>query len=101
MAISSQPSGDGTTINISITDRFDFSVHRDLRVAYEAARKGNGHYVIDLYGACYMDSSALGMLLQMRAYAGGHKEAVRIKNAGPAIKDILRIANFDKLMVVE
>jgi len=101
MAVTSQLSSDGKTMTIAITGRFDFSIHKDLRKAYEGAGQASPRYVVDLHGASYMDSSALGMLLQLREYAGGGNRAVCVKNAGPGIRDIMRIANFDKLMNIE
>lgn len=100
MTVSTQSLADGSTIKINITDRFDFNIHKDLRNAYKD-RPADIKYVVDLKGASYMDSSALGMLLQLREHAGGSNGAVTISNADPNIKEILRIANFDKLMTVE
>jgi anti-anti-sigma factor len=101
MPIMSQKSDDGRTVTISVTDRFDFNVFRDFRAAYEQVGPKQASYVFDLRGASYIDSSALGMLLQVREYAGGGRESVKIKNASGTIKDILRIANFDKLMTID
>lgn len=100
MAVIAEPINGGKTMKIQITDRFDFNIHKDLRNAYKDAAK-NLNFVVDLEDASYMDSSALGMLLQLREYAGGSKNAVTISNADSNIKEILRIANFDKLMTVE
>ncbi len=100
MTVSTQTMDGGSTIKINITDRFDFNIHKDLRNAYKD-KPLDLQYIIDLRGASYMDSSALGMLLQLREHAGGSKTAVTISNADPNIKEILRIANFDKLMTVE
>jgi anti-anti-sigma factor len=101
MAVSAHTSSDGKTMTITVSDRFDFSLHRDWRSAYESSEKLCSNYIIDLNGVTYMDSSALGMLLQLWEYAGSSKNAIHIKNAGPAIRDILRIANFDKWMVID
>lgn len=100
MTVSTHPINDGKTLKISITDRFDFNIHKDLRSAYKD-NPPDLNYVVDLKGASYMDSSALGMLLQLREHAGGSKTAVTISNADQNIREILRIANFDKLMTVE
>ena len=48
-----------------------------------------------------MDSAALGMLLQWREHAGGKRQAVRLANAQPVIRDILAVANFDQLFTFE
>jgi len=101
MPVSAQTSKDGSTMTISITDRFDFNVHKDLRNAYESRSTACNKYVFDLRNTSYMDSSALGMLLQLREFAGGNNHVIRITNADSNIRDILRIANFDKLMKVD
>ncbi len=85
-------------IEIKISDRFDFSVLREFRKAYENSNKPVKSYVVNLQGTSYMDSSALGMLLQLREYAGNNYQNVKIINANTEILSILNIANFDKLM---
>lgn len=100
MTVSAIPSSDGSEIRIRISDRFDFNLHKDFRSAYERAGKSYRKYVVDLGNTSYMDSSALGMLLQLREYAGGSRQSIDIVNATPGIREILRIANFDKLMTI-
>ena len=101
MSISTQTSSDGHSLTIRVQDRFDFNVHRELRQAYEAQGKRFDNYVMDLRGTTYMDSAALGMLLQLREHAGGSRQAVRLSNAQPVIKDILAVANFDQLFTID
>tara|TARA_Y100001934_G_C12247735_1_gene723509 strand:+ start:412 stop:717 length:306 start_codon:yes stop_codon:yes gene_type:complete len=101
MAVTSELSGDGTTLTIKISGRFDFSSHQDFRKAYESASQPNLGFVIDMSNAEYLDSSALGMLLLMREHAGGDKADIRISNCRPQIKNILKVANFAKLFKVE
>ncbi len=100
MSVSAQAVGNGSTMKIQITDRFDFNIHKDLRNVYKD-NESSTNYIVDLKDASYMDSSALGMLLQLREHAGGGRDAVTISNADSNIQEILRIANFDKLMTVE
>ncbi len=100
MSVSAQSLSNGKTMRIQISDRFDFNIHKELRNVYKD-NASDCNYIIDLKDASYMDSSALGMLLQLREHAGGNKDAVTISNADSNIKEILRIANFDKLMTVE
>lgn len=84
---------------IHVTGRFDFSLHRDFRYAYEDASKRlvKPSFIIDLGGTEYMDSSALGMLLLLREHTGGDKGVVNIINARPEVKKILEIASFGRL----
>ena len=96
MAITIQEPADGNTITICITGRFDFATHRDFTHAYKQFPRGEKSFVVDLRGAEYMDSSAMGMLLQLREH-GNKNGSVTIANSAPGIREILRIANFDKL----
>ena len=68
MPITTDVSEDDATVTIRVTGRFDFSAHADFQRAYTEFPRGEKHYVIDMKGADYMDSSAMGMLLQLRDY---------------------------------
>ena len=101
MAITSTASTDGKTLTLTMGERFDFSVHSALRAAYSGGQPRFETYVVDLARTVYMDSSALGMLLQLKEHAGGSQKAVCIRNASPAIRDILAVANFHQLMQID
>lgn len=101
MTVTASPSADGKTLTIKINDRFDFKVHGELRQAYQQDDRRYQTYIVDLQETAYMDSSALGMLLQIKDYAGGSKQSVRITHAQPAIRDILAVANFNQLMTID
>lgn len=100
MAIRTTASADGKEILIQVDGRFDFSCHQEFRHAYQ----GNGvrpeRYVIDLQGAVYLDSSALGMLLLLRDYAGGDEARIRIVNCNDDVRRILTISNFQRLFSI-
>lgn len=103
MPLTTKISDDGATVVISISGRFDFGIHREFRNAYEKAeaKTPTPKYLVDLGGTEYMDSSALGMLLLLREHAGGDRAEVSIVNCRPVIKEILDIANFDKLFNIK
>jgi anti-anti-sigma factor len=96
MAVSATESDDKTEVTIHVAGRFDFSSHREFMAAYKEFPKGEKKYVVDLENTEYMDSSAMGMLLQLREYS---KNGVGVSLANPneGVSEILRIANFDKL----
>lgn len=100
MAMSAAISPDAATVTIRVDGRFDFSTHQDFTRAYKAYPHGQHTYVVDLAGAEYMDSSAMGMLLQLREYANKSRPVV-LHKANDGIREILRIANFDKLFQIE
>ncbi|MFZ5594263.1 MAG: STAS domain-containing protein [Pseudomonadota bacterium] len=97
MALSSTISSDGAIVTLAVAGRFDFNIHQDFRKAYEKHGNGVKKYVIDLKDTEYMDSSALGMLLLLRDYAGGDSSDISILNGKSELKKILAIANFNKL----
>lgn len=98
--ISSNISNDGNKGTITISGRFDFSVHKEFRDAYRSTRGAGMRFEVDLCRVDYMDSSALGMLLLLREHAGGDKADVVLRKPSSTIERILRIANFGKLFEI-
>lgn len=97
MAVDSVFSMDEKQLTITVRGRFDFARHQDFRNAYEGHTARPLSVVVDLQEATYLDSSALGMLLLLRDYAGGDQAQVRLLNASADVQKILAIANFNKL----
>ncbi len=95
MSIDAKMAQDGKTLTIGVRGRFDFSVVNEFRSAYETRAKGLS-YVIDMRQAEHIDSSALGMLLNMRGFLGGDTAKIEIVNCPPGIRKILEISRFDK-----
>lgn len=100
MSILAKASTDGSELVISIDGRFDFSTHQDFRKAYENEAINPSRYVVDMEETTYLDSSALGMLLLLRDYAGGDAADVKIINCNDDVKKILTISNFEQLFVI-
>ena len=101
MAITSTVSADGTQVTIYIQWRFDFSSHQEFRNAYEKLTKTPSRFRVDLQGASYLDSSALGMLLLLRDHAGGERANIDIVNCSQDVKKILLISNFEQLFSIQ
>lgn len=100
MAISTQRTNDGSTLTIRIEGRFDFSSHQAFRDAYENGDQRVKDYVIDMRDTTYLDSSALGMLLLLRDYAGGDGAQVEINHCNDDVRRILTISNFEQLFAI-
>lgn len=100
MAINTEKSEDGKKVTIKIDGRFDFGSHHDFRDAYRGATESGTQFLLDMSNTEYMDSSALGMILLLKEHAGSLGGDIKIVNAGADIKNILEIANFDKLFSV-
>jgi len=101
MRISADASKDGKELTIRIQGRFDFSSLQAFRNAYEKSETEADSYIVDLKESEYLDSSALGMLLALRDFAGGDESSVRIVNCNPDVKKILVITKLDELFSVE
>ena len=101
MPITVRPSTDRTTIQITIMGSFDFSLHRDFRNAYRDITQAGVKFNVNLHGAEYMDSAALGMLLLLREHAENHKSNVTIQSPSPEIKRILLMAKFDQMLCID
>lgn len=100
MPVHTRRSDDGKTLIIAIEGRFDFSTHQAFRDAYEKDSEGVRHWVIDMSDTSYLDSSALGMLLLLRDFAGGDRADIRIENCNSDVRRILAISNFEQLFTI-
>ena len=98
MPVESALSSDNAELTISIVGRFDFELVQEFRAAYTDQK--STRYTIDMRATEHMDSSALGMLLNMRKTLGADTK-IFIVNCRPQIKKILTISRFDKKFSIE
>lgn len=101
MPISSSVVDDGKRVMITVTDRFDYSLHQEFRDSYRSVSKAGVIFSLDLSKASYMDSSALGMVLLLKEHAEKNGGSVVISRPNPAVAKILKIANFDRFVTIE
>ena len=102
MTITASLTEDKSTLTIKVQGRFDFSTLQQFRNAYEKTPPPKPKtFIVDLKESDYLDSSALGMLLALRDYAGGDEANVRITHPNADIKKILVITKLDELFKVE
>ncbi|MHB9117284.1 MAG: STAS domain-containing protein [Burkholderiales bacterium] len=79
--------------------RFDFNSQRLFRSSYDAPL-GNSEVKqleIDMGDVEYLDSSALGMLLLLKERASAVGKDIVLANCRGTVKQVLEIANFNKL----
>ena len=100
MTISVEMSESESQLTITVSGRFDFSLHQEFREAYAELEHKPQRYRIDMRDANYLDSSALGMLLILRDYAGGDQAEVEILNCNGDVRKILTISNFEQLFTI-
>jgi anti-anti-sigma factor len=92
----------GSSANILMGGRFDFSAHRTFKDAYDPLlqQKSITHLEIDLANVNYMDSSALGMLLLLRERTEAAGISVMLSRPTHTVAQILDIANFGKVFTI-
>lgn len=96
MAISSSVTDEGNSVLIGIVGKFDLYSHRDFRDCY-LNEKPDAAYILDLSKTDSLDSSALGIILLLREFAGGENSNISIRGCNESIKKIFRFTSFDKL----
>lgn len=83
---------------LHLAGRFDGKCQREfLEAVAQVVADGAPEIQFDLASAEYLDSSALGMLLLAREKARGAGKTVSIANARGAVRQVLNIANYNKL----
>lgn len=98
MPVESSLSSDGKKLTININGHFNFEIVQEFRNSY--INHKDVDFIIDMRATEHMDSSALGMLLNMRKNLGDAAN-IAITNARPQIKKILTISRFDKKFSIE
>jgi len=96
MSLTRNESVDGTTLTIQIKGKFDFNLVQSFRRAYAQMSEKTVKVIIDLRETVYMDSSALGMLLNMKKTIDNQVKTIEISNCQPQLRKILQISRFDK-----
>jgi anti-anti-sigma factor len=96
MSLDRKFSQDGKTLTIFVEEKFDFGKVQDFRLAYSEGSEGVNSIVIDLSKTEYMDSSALGMLLNMQKSLKDSVTSFKINHCRPPVLKILQIARFGK-----
>jgi len=84
---------------LQIPERFDFGYHTAFTEQYETqlADQNITEITLDFSRVEYLDSSALGMMVLFQKKAKSQNVSVKIRGAKDSAKEILQIANFDRL----
>lgn len=83
------------SLTIAIPGRFDSHIIDEFRASYtNLPVQGDLLYIIDLAQTEYIDSSALGMLLNFKHHVQAADGIVCIKNCKPKLKHIFEMSSF-------
>ena len=100
MTISSRISERDGVVEIDVGERFDFAQQKDFRAVYRDCPP-DLKYRVNLERVEYLDSAALGMLLLLRQHAGDENDSVTLCKAPEAVRNILHVANFERIFRIE
>ena len=100
MTIEAGLSDDGVTWVIELDDKFDFGKVQEFRDAYMSLPQTVETVEVDLGKTEYMDSSALGMLLNMQKTLADKSLKYKITHCSPQVGRILTISRFDKKFAI-
>lgn len=102
MSIETKLSSDNKTFSILIEGDFNFSLLHEFKASYnnDDAIKAD-KIIIDFRKALTVDSSALGMLLNLQKELGKSGDSTVIINCNDMISKILKITNFSKKFKIE
>ncbi len=89
-------------VAIILDDVFDFKRIDEFRVCYESIdANAVDNISIDFKRTRYMDSSALGMLLNVKSHFKNTGVKIKIISINEQIRKILTISHFDQRFVIE
>lgn len=96
MSIRVEKIQDGETA-IVLGERFDFESVVPFRNSYEGLKGARiKSVIIDFRDTRYIDSSALGMLINAKCFFDEQSTKIILKNTNEQIKKIFSISRFDK-----
>ena len=98
MSITSKSGSSNTEVVISVSGNFDHSTRNKFTLVYKKYPRGSKRFVVDFKETTYLDSAALGLLLELREYSC--KNAVELVNGSESIREIFQIAYFYQLFTI-
>lgn len=95
MSIETKFTDDNELLMISIKGTFDFSMLNEFRAAYSGEMDKSIKIVIDMRDTSSINSSALGMLLNMQRYLNKDDGEIEIINSNDVVQKIFNITHFN------
>lgn len=96
MNITKKKTNNGNTVTFCLPKKINFELNAEFKELY-MTEKESKMLVLDMNKTKYIDSSALGMMLQLKEFADSCKSTVSVKNANNNVLQTLYAAHFDKL----
>ncbi len=97
MAISVRVDNEKREATLVLTERLTFDQHKAFTATYKGLNCDYSRYILDMGGLEYLDSAALGMLLNLREYLGNNGKTITILAGKGTVSEVLRVSRFDKI----
>jgi len=101
MAVEWEVSKSGSELVIRIIGRFDFSQYQSLQAIWLQTESGLSRIVLDLAEVSSMDSSVLGMLLELYEHTRKIDVSIVVVNCSSAMRSMFETADFGELLTIE
>ena len=102
MQITTRFSNENKVFTIFIEGDFNFSLLHEFRKSYDDINVlKDKDIIVDLRKTLTVDSSALGMLLNMETDLGKKDKQIKIINCNEMVSKIFHITNFEKKFDIE
>jgi len=101
MSVISAFTDNNEVLVISVKGAFDFSMLNDFRQAYSCDMDKSTKVVIDMRDTTSINSSALGMLLNMQRFLEKEDGEIAIINCNQVVEKIFNITHFNKKFRIE
>lgn len=87
---------------IAVGERFDFSGHQAFIAESNqyVEDSSTSVLVVDLARTSFIDSAALGMLIQLKKKCDSANKTLVVANARGSVRDTLEIANIEKMITM-
>lgn len=102
MSVESRFTNDNKTLTIFVDGDFNFGLLHPFRATYNSKEATAAkEIIIDLRKTLTIDSSALGMLLNMQKDLNKTDNEITIINSNDVVRKIFKITNFEKKFTVK
>lgn len=91
------------TNSIQMPKRFDYSASTEFNARITAILNSDGdkrQILLDCVGMDYIDSAGIGLLVMAHKKTLANQSSIVITNVKPSIKEILLLANLQKLIEI-
>jgi len=98
MSVRKSINNEKSITSIFVKGDFTYDSHKDFLSAYSTSPEKSS-FVLNLSDVKYMDSAALGMLLQLKEFSENRKASLKVINSKhESVRELFNIVDFHQVM---